>query len=176
MTIYSYKIGSNQYQKRVKTPTFGPILATVTGLGLLASVILPIGPDKNTQFLKQFSFGKTNPVVLAAELNIAGTSAQIKEEPTLENIVAYITKVFEPEGKHIVVRAINCFYSESGLRPDAVNTSNSNGTVDRGIAQINSIWKMKPEDAHNYRKNIDKAYEIYKRSGSFRPWYGKACN
>ena len=89
MTIYSYKIGSNQYQKRVKTPTFGPILATVTGLGLLASVILPIGPDKNTQFLQQFSFGEFPKVAMAFEPNIAGTSAMIvKNSPvTKEEIV-----------------------------------------------------------------------------------------
>lgn len=94
--------------------------------------------------------------------------------PTLVNVVSYITKKFEPEGKAVVVKAIECFYSESGLRTEAYNY-NKNGTEDRGIAQINSIWKMTPEEAHNFEKNIDKAYEIYKRSNSFNAWYGKGC-
>lgn len=96
-------------------------------------------------------------------------------EPTTENIVAYIAKVFEPEGTAIVVKAIDCFYSESGLRTDAYNFNAWNSTDDRGIAQINSIHGMKPEDAHNPWKNIDKAHQIYKSRGNFSAWYGRGC-
>lgn len=92
----------------------------------------------------------------------------------LEQIVAYITKKFAPEGKHVVVKAIQCFYSESGLRSNAVGV-NKNGSNDVGVAQINSIHGMSTEDRMDYKKNIDKAYKIYKSRGSFEAWYAPAC-
>lgn len=98
-----------------------------------------------------------------------------EEVPEFEKIVAYITKKFAPEGKHVVVQAINCFYSESGLRSNAVGV-NKNGSNDVGVAQINSIHGMSTEDRMDYKKNIDKAYKIYKSRGNFSAWYGKLCN
>lgn len=96
------------------------------------------------------------------------------EDSELTEIIAYITKKFEPEGKHVVIQAINCFYSESGLRSNAVGV-NKNGSNDVGIAQINSIHGMSTEDRMDYKKNIDKAYKIYKRRG-WEAWYGKDCH
>lgn len=97
-----------------------------------------------------------------------------EEAPELEQIVSYITKVFAPEGKQVVVKAIQCFYGESGLRNNAVGV-NKNGTNDVGVAQINSIHGMSTEDRMNYKKNIDKAYKIYKSRGNFSAWYAPAC-
>ena len=37
-------------------------------------------------------------------------------------------------------------YTESRLDPEAINKSNSNGTVDYGLMQINSVWFGKLED------------------------------
>lgn len=96
-------------------------------------------------------------------------------EPSAENIIAYIAKTFAPEGTAVMVKAIECFYSESGLRTNAYNF-NSNGTDDRGVAQINSVHRMSAGDAHNFTKNIDKAYAIYKsRGNNFSAWYGRGC-
>lgn len=92
----------------------------------------------------------------------------------LQEIVDYIVYKFEPEGKAVVVQAINCFYSESGLRNDAFGV-NRNGTNDVGVAQINSIHGMSTEDRMDYRKNVDKAYQIYKSRG-WDAWYGAHCN
>lgn len=96
----------------------------------------------------------------------------------LENIVSYIARVFESEGKAVVVKAINCFYSESGLREEAVG-QNSDGpkSKDHGVAQLNDYWhKLTPEEKTEYKANIDRAYEIYKGNGhTFNPWYGKGC-
>ena len=93
--------------------------------------------------------------------------------PKRSEVIAYIAKTFEPEGPQVMVKAIECFYSESGLRWNAQNT-NTNGTHDGGVAQINSVHKMGVE-VFDYKANIDKAYAMYKRQG-FRPWYGKLCN
>lgn len=97
--------------------------------------------------------------------------------PSDKEVIDEIVRVFSPEGKHVVVRAINCFYSESGLRWDAVSKPNKNGTLDGGVAQINDVHKLTIEERLDYKKNIQEAYNIYKRNGSsFRPWYGKGCN
>ncbi len=94
--------------------------------------------------------------------------------PTVGDVVAEIAYIFEPEGTAVVVRAINCFYSESGLNPSAVHL-NYNGTHDGGIAQINDIWKMSLDERFDYIANIKKAHEIYLRSHSFNLWYGRGC-
>jgi len=114
---------------------------------------------------------KPIPEVYAVEVTPTPTP-----EPTVENIVSYIAKVFRPEGTSVVVKAIDCFYSESGLRTEAYNWNPKSNTEDRGVAQINSVHKLTPEQAHNFIKNIDKAYEIYKSRGNFSAWYGKGCN
>lgn len=97
----------------------------------------------------------------------------------LEEVVAYITKKFEPEGKHVVVQAINCFYSESGLRPNAVGQNNdAPRSKDHGVAQLNDYWhKLTEAEKTDIKANIDRAYKIYKGRGSnFSAWYGKLCN
>lgn len=90
-------------------------------------------------------------------------------------VVQIIKKYFGKDAE----KAIDCFKSESGLRADAINTANRNGTIDRGVAQINSIHCGKVEgdcatallDAET---NIKIAKQLYDRSG-FNPWYGKSC-
>jgi len=97
----------------------------------------------------------------------------------LVDIVAYIAQVFEPEGKEVVVQAINCFYSESGLREDAVGqNTDEHRSKDHGVAQLNDYWhSLTPQQKTDYKANIDKAYDIYKgRGGNFSAWYGKRCN
>ena len=103
------------------------------------------------------------------------------EEPQteLEKVISYITKVFEPEGKDVVVRAINCFYSESGLRANAVGQNkDKHKSKDHGVAQLNDYWhNLTPEMKTDIYANIDKAYEIYKgRGDNFSAWYGRLCN
>lgn len=47
---------------------------------------------------------------------------------------------------------------------------NKNGSIDRGIFQINSVHTdISPEDAFNCFKNIDYAYNLWKRQG-WQPW------
>lgn len=78
-------------------------------------------------------------------------------------------------------KAITCFKAESGLRPQALNTSNRNGTWDMGVAQINSIHckKLGTTDRgeckaklFDVETNIKMAKSIYDGRG-WNAWY--AC-
>jgi hypothetical protein len=58
---------------------------------------------------------------------------------------------------------------ESRYNENAINV-NKNGSVDRGVFQINSVHKgLTNVDAFNFKKNIDFAIEMYKKQG-VRPW------
>lgn len=91
----------------------------------------------------------------------------------LQEITDYIVRKFEPEGRQVAVKALDCFISESGLRPDAINI-NKNGTWDYGLAQWNQVHGQKIEDLKDWKHQIDLAYRLYKRSG-WKPWYGAGC-
>jgi len=114
-----------------------------------------------------------NSQMVVGETRGADTKSELPE------IVAYIAYKFEPEGKDVVVKAINCFYSESGLRSNAVG-QNSDGprSKDWNVAQLNDYWhNLSEEEKTDYKANIDRAYQIYKgRGGNFSAWYGKLCN
>lgn len=67
--------------------------------------------------------------------------------------------------------AIAVFTAESGMNCLAWN-ANTNGTIDIGVAQINSTHfdeDFTLADATDCYKNVDKAYEIYLDSGWY-PW------
>lgn len=119
-----------------------------------------------------------SPLPLTSWTTTVYAEAGEKAPSELEEIVAYITKVFEPEGKDVAVRAINCFYSESGLRSNAVG-QNTDGpkSKDYGVAQLNDYWhSLTSAEKTEYKANIDRAYKIYKGRGNFSAWYGKLCN
>lgn len=64
---------------------------------------------------------------------------------------------------------------ESGLRADAHNPNNPNGTVDSGLFQINSIHHSRMEkmglDVWNAADNIKFARTLYdERGGNFSAW------
>ena len=61
--------------------------------------------------------------------------------------------------------------AESGLRTDAVSPPNSNGTVDRGLWQINSVHGKDPVRLMDPAYNTQVAFELYRSAGnSWRPW------
>ena len=84
-------------------------------------------------------------------------------------------KIVERWGERYGYIALAIFRCESGLRADAVNW----GSRDVGIAQINwPTWEKKVYDQFGYTlkdmfdedKNLEVAYWIWERSGSFEPW------
>ena len=61
--------------------------------------------------------------------------------------------------------------AESGLRSDAVSKPNSNGTVDRGLWQINSVHGKDPARLMDPAYNTQVAFELWRSAGnSWRPW------
>lgn len=170
MKIYVHERGSNQYIKVKKTETFKPLLAFVLGGTLLFFMFKSVDVEKGMKFLEGVTFGTFPPVAFAAKLDIKGTVEEEKQ-PTVENVVAEIARVFGPEGKTVVKQALDVSMCESGWRADAYNF-NTNKTGDYNIFQINSLWVKVYGDLfmHNWIENIRVAHEIYVRNHSFGPW------
>ena len=59
--------------------------------------------------------------------------------------------------------------AESGFNTSAVNSSNSNGTSDYGLFQINSIHNPTPTEKTDGAANAKRAYSIWKSSG-WKAW------
>lgn len=103
------------------------------------------------------------------------TQAYAKEEPV--SVEDKIRAKFGEYGE----QAISCFKRESGLRVDALNTRNRNGSWDMGLAQINTVHCSKVgasdrEDCKNKLFDIDTNLEVAKGifdASGWRPWY--AC-
>lgn len=181
--------GSNQYQTKRRTTWFELLIAVLLGilLYLMLNGILNPSADKSLAREAEAHFASPVPADAIPASPSATPTPSVEQDSTggedapseLERIVAYIARTFEPEGKDVVVRAINCFYSESGLRRDAVGqNSDAPRSKDHGIAQLNDYWhKLTEAQKTDIKANIDKAYEIYKgRGGNFSAWYGKLCN
>lgn len=92
---------------------------------------------------------------------------------TKATIIAYTYEVFSKSGHAVALRAIRCFDSESKF--DAMATHvNKNGSVDRGISQINSYAHPTMTDPYNYVKNINYAYKLFLQRG-WQPWFAAGC-
>jgi hypothetical protein len=128
-----------------------------------------------------------SPIPKASAHGMSITPTPTPKNPSKTEIIAYIAKVFEKEGTAVQVRAIRCFYSESGLRTDAYNHNparyDENGNLlraaseDFSVAQVNTVHVKRFGEGfkHDAYKNIEVAYQIWKERG-FLAWYGKDCN
>lgn len=82
--------------------------------------------------------------------------------------------VFEPSD---VQKGLCTIQYESGWNPNATN-NNTNGSIDRGLWQINSIhttarwWPADVNTLFNPEYNTRCALEIWTAAGSYSPWYG----
>jgi len=118
-----------------------------------------------------------------------------KREVPAEKVIEVVEKIPEPQDlktdieKYIYQKwgienyklAISIFTAESGLREDVWHINN-NGTIDYGIAQINSVnWKLEGcslKEIVFARGNLDCAYKLWDRAngiegdgvGSFKAW------
>ncbi len=108
--------------------------------------------------------GQTKPKTRAISESINEPITKYSE------IEAYILEVFgESEGMRGVKMLKEC--ENKNMNERAINTANSNGSVDRGLWQINSIHGHNVDKLMGHKFNTNKAYQIYKNAGnSFRPW------
>lgn len=65
--------------------------------------------------------------------------------------------------------AIKVFTCESGLNPTAYN-ENTNGSIDVGIAQVNSIHGVSAKMLTDVDVNLAVARQIYDNAGGWTPW------
>ena len=68
-------------------------------------------------------------------------------------------------------KAVKIFECESGLRADAVNNSNKNGTADVGIPQINTVHGIRAKWLKNPSISIRVAKQLYDEQGGWSAWY-----
>lgn len=84
-------------------------------------------------------------------------------------MVSLIRTTF-PEDPHTALAIAEC---ESGLNPEAYNPNNYDGSVDRGLMQINSTHDARMNelglDPWNPEDNVQFARLLYDESG-YRPW------
>jgi hypothetical protein len=105
----------------------------------------------------------------------------VNYHPTTTTTTAPISAVELSIEKIICAKPWNCeealqvAYCESRLNPGAISPTNSNGTRDWGLMQINDVWRQafpvrwaKVLDA---KTNVDMAWHIYQTAGkSWQPW------
>lgn len=100
---------------------------------------------------------------------------EVKIEWTQERIIEEIKQTFHEEPE-IAVRIAKC---ESNFNPDALNTRNANGTVDRGVMQLNSVHDSRLNelglDPFDPKDNIKFARMLYddslrRKGDGFLPW------
>jgi hypothetical protein len=104
--------------------------------------------------------------------SVADISVVSIEAPTITDIEKLIC--FVGSGWNCgEARAVS--WCESWHKPRAVSAPNRNGTIDRGLFQINSVWepafpKSWWDDILEPRTNIAMAHHIWKSSGGWSHW------
>ncbi len=117
------------------------------------------------------------PVVNAQELVTPGVRGEVRTDSLAlvatpsaspkQEVMQYIIEVFGDDAD----RAIWVAKCESGLRTNALNDKNRNGTVDHGVFQINSVHTKRfgSEFKTDWKENVRVARKIQQEQG-FKPW------
>lgn len=159
--------GSNQHKKHVhrvfglKVKTWVTILVI---LGLVFIVGVPL-------FLSHFYQKKLNSYTIGYKVYAQTAERETEVIPTLADaktrtaMISIIKRIWRKDWK-IGVAISRC---ESGLRPDAVNRYNRNGSTDAGLFQINSVHGWSERDLISPVANVGVAYSLYREQGT-NPW------
>lgn len=110
---------------------------------------------------------------LAEDAKPLGESTDTTPAPTIapltqkQEILNYIVEVFGDDAADAIVVIRKC--ENSSFNPRATN-QNRNGSVDRGIFQLNSAY-WGGEELYDWKKNVDVAYKVFTRAGKkWTPW------
>jgi len=159
--------GSNQYKRHIKrifglTPrAWKLIILVLLILFILSSIAYWVEMAG-----RSFAMFERNTKVYAQTAPREYKAPVLADQTTQEAMIAVIKKVWRRDWNTGVAIA-RC---ESGLRPDAFNGHNKNGTWDAGLFQVNTIHGISKEDLMNPYANAGYAYAIYKEQG-IQPWY-----
>ena len=119
-----------------------------------------------TFFLAFYGYCKRLETVTKYTVDIVEAKEPEPKPLTLEEEIAqYICS--KPWNCQDALKVARC---ESGLNPNALGV-NHNGTVDRGVFQLNSVHKgISNADAFDYRKNTDYAVQKLYTYQGWGPW------
>jgi len=110
-----------------------------------------------------------NPVqqVEAKEIEVKVTA---KELITWDKIAIMIISEFKDLGPKVTQEALKIAYCESKWNEQAYNGSNTNGSNDAGVFQLNSIHKLDDSIRFDGLANIKWAKAKYVRDGNWSAW------
>ncbi len=164
--------GSNQYRTKRRT-TLNGLLGAVTLITLLSIPAYTVTTAWAKDTFNPIAEAPTklvSPLPLDGKLNVEPTAiptpVKVAELSEQESSIAVIKKVWRKDWK-VGVAIAKC---ESGLRANAFNNKNINGSTDTGLFQINSVHGISKEDLMNPYANAGFAYSIFKEQG-VNPWY-----
>lgn len=136
------------------------------GLTILCQIVGIIS-NAPTELLSPYISHNFNVQAESIELQpIETDSIELTPCQGLPEIEQYICTTFKAEYSNAMA-ILSC--ENKSLNPTAIN-HNSNGSIDEGIFQINSIHGQ--SNMFNYKKNIEFAYKLMKRDG----WQAWACS
>lgn len=151
----------------------------VNGLWGLAILLLGTIIVLTVKFIDSYTFQFHSPIVFQESITLIPKSdviVNIVQAAGEQNVTPltpdqqYACNLFKTDCK----TAIAIMRAESHYRNDAYNI-NSNGSVDLGCFQINTLWLKDINTTNinlfNCQQNTDVAYMIYVRDGnSFKDW------
>ncbi len=108
------------------------------------------------------------PIYLDREVEIV-REVEVDRTFTTEKqqIMAYIVEVFGDDAADAITVINKC--ENHAFNPKATN-HNRNGSVDRGIFQLNSQY-WGGEELYDWKTNVDVAYKVFTRAGKkWTPW------
>jgi hypothetical protein len=82
-------------------------------------------------------------------------------------LAAFAYKAGFKDAKNLAIAVAVCFAESAGYAK--AYHVNENGTIDRGLMQINSIHGLSEADSFDPQKNFDYAHKLFEAHG-FQPW------